>query len=104
MASPPEQPPISPADVPSVAAPFRLQYEQAQQAWVLLYPEGMVRLNGPAGEILRRCDGARPVSGIVAELEQAFEQSGLGEDVAAFLKIARERGWVAFAAGTSPHA
>jgi pyrroloquinoline quinone biosynthesis protein D len=36
---------------------FRLQWEEAQQAYVLLYPEGMVKLNLSAAEILKRCDG-----------------------------------------------
>ena len=36
---------------PRVAAMFRLQWEEVQQSWVLLYPEGMVKLNGSAGEI-----------------------------------------------------
>ena len=30
---------------PSVASMFRLQWEEVQQSWVLLYPEGMVKLN-----------------------------------------------------------
>ena len=38
---------------PGVARHFRLQWEEAQGAWVLLYPEGMVKLNQSAGEILR---------------------------------------------------
>ncbi len=76
-----------------------MQYEKAQEAWVLLYPEGMVKLNGSAGEILRRCDGERSVAGIVSDLERAFEQEDLNDDVIAFLEIARERGWVALAPG-----
>jgi pyrroloquinoline quinone biosynthesis protein D len=32
---------------------FRLQWEPAQNAHVLLYPEGMVKLNQSAGEILK---------------------------------------------------
>lgn len=83
-----------PDDQPSIAHPFRLQYERAQEAWVLLYPEGMVKLNGSAGEILRRCDGQRTVAALVAELEQAFGQSGLGDDVTAFLAMAAGRGWI----------
>ena len=79
---------------PTVAAMFRLQFEATQDAWVLLYPEGMVKLNTPAGEILRRCDGSRTVEQIVAELEQAFAQGGLQVEVCAFLDQARERGWL----------
>ena len=89
------------AAVPSVARPFRLQYEEAQSAWVLLYPEGMVKLNGPAGEILSRCDGQRDVGAVVAELERAYQRTGPGEgleaDVRGFLAVALERGWVRLA-------
>ena len=73
---------------------FRLQWEEAQQAWVLLYPEGMVKLNQSAGEILRRCDGARSVTEVVADLEQAFATTGLEADVLAFLELARKQQWI----------
>ena len=52
------------SDRPRIAAMFRLQFEPVQDCWVLLYPEGMVKLNGPAAEILRRCDGQRSVAEI----------------------------------------
>lgn len=79
---------------PKIAPLFRLQYEQAQKAWVLLYPEGMVRLNQSAAEILQRCNGERDVTAIVSDLEVAFHQKGLAADVQSFLSQARERGWV----------
>ena len=79
---------------PRVSKRFRLQWEEAQQAWVLLYPEGMVKLNQSAGEILRRCDGARSVTELVADLEQAFATAGLEADVIAFLELARKQQWV----------
>ena len=52
---------------------------------MLLYPEGMVKLNGSAGEILRRCDGERTLAEIVADLERAFDATGLAGDVTAFV-------------------
>ena len=58
--------------VPRIGRGFRLQWEPVQSAHVLLYPEGMVKLNASAGEILLRCDGATPVEAIVADLENAF--------------------------------
>jgi len=33
---------------PAIAQGFRLQFEQAQDTWVLLYPEGMIKLNPSA--------------------------------------------------------
>ncbi len=83
---------------PKLAAQFRLQFEDAQQSWVLLYPEGMVKLNQSAGEILRRCDGERSVPAIVEDLEQAFGATGLADDVQAFFHIAQAQGWVVDAA------
>lgn len=80
--------------VPRVGRGFRLQWEPVQNAYVLLYPEGMVRLNASAGEILARCDGVRAVAAIVAELEQRFEQTGVEPDVLAFLDIACAQHWV----------
>ena len=79
---------------PAIAKGFRLQWEPAQNAHVLLYPEGMVKLNQSAGEILRRCDGASDVGAIVAQLEDTFHATGLRDDVLAFLAIALERRWV----------
>lgn len=79
---------------PRVSKRFRLQWEEAQQAWVLLYPEGMVKLNQSAGEILRRCDGVRSVAEVVADLEQAFATAGLEADVVAFLELARKQQWI----------
>jgi len=79
---------------PRVGSRFRLQWEQAQQSWVLLFPEGMVKLNGSAGEIMKRCDGVRAVGQIVADLEASFGTQGLQADVLAFLDIARGKHWI----------
>ncbi|MBA3479646.1 MAG: pyrroloquinoline quinone biosynthesis peptide chaperone PqqD [Lautropia sp.] len=79
---------------PAIGRNFRLQWEEVQKAWVLLYPEGMVKLNASAGEILRRCDGNLTVAGIVAELEKAFGTTGLLADVQAFFGIAHKQGWI----------
>jgi len=79
---------------PALSAMFRLQWEEVQQAWVLLYPEGMVKLNGSAGEIIKRLDGKKNVIALIAELEKDFEATGLQSDVLAFLEIASKQGWV----------
>ncbi|MGR3909780.1 pyrroloquinoline quinone biosynthesis peptide chaperone PqqD [Burkholderia sp. SR8] len=79
---------------PSLRGMYRLQWEAAQDAYVLLYPEGMVRLNPSAGEILARCDGTRELDDIIDELEQLFSTSDLASDVYRFLDHARLRGWL----------
>ncbi|HVW53275.1 MAG TPA: pyrroloquinoline quinone biosynthesis peptide chaperone PqqD [Trinickia sp.] len=73
---------------------FRLQWEAAQDSYVLLYPEGMVKLNPSAGQILVRCDGTRELDEIITELEDLFNASDLAPDVYRFLDHARQRGWV----------
>ncbi len=87
-------PDLHDASVPAVSAGFRLQWEQAQGNHVLLYPEGMVKLNRSAGEILSRCDGVASVAQLVSQLESAFGAQGLRADVIAFLQMARQQGWV----------
>ncbi len=79
---------------PKLARLFRMQYEEAQQAYVLLYPEGMVKLNQSASEILKRCDGQRDVKAIIADIEQTFNATGLEKDVTGFLALASENGWI----------
>ncbi|MEY4764373.1 MAG: pyrroloquinoline quinone biosynthesis peptide chaperone PqqD [Pseudomonadota bacterium] len=92
--SAPVPPSVKLVDVPAVRSPYRLQFEPAQDAWVLLYPEGMIKLNRSAGEIMQRCDGRRHVAHIVADLEAAFGVPGLQTDVLAFLNLARLQGWL----------
>ena len=79
---------------PIVGHGFRLQWEPAQNAHVLLYPEGMVKLNSSAGEIMSRCDGERTLAEIVADLEQAFGATGLSGDVTAFVSMALQNKWL----------
>ena len=79
---------------PAIARGMRLQWEPAQEAHVLLYPEGMVKLNGSAGQIMSRCDGVRTITDIVADLERTYNQSGLTADVVAFVTLAVQRHWL----------
>lgn len=72
----------------------RLQWEEAQQKYVILYPEGMVELNQSSAEILKLCDGAHALPQIVEELETKFETSGLSYDITNFLNIALQNGWI----------
>jgi len=83
-----------PQSKPKLAKLFRLQWEDVQQNYVLLYPEGMVKLNHSAAEILKRCDGVRDVAGIVADLEATFSAQDLHDDVDDFLREARSLNWI----------
>ena len=86
--------PLSRSAYPRVAPLYRFQWEAAQNAYVLLFPEGMVQLNVAAGEILRRCDGKRTAHEIIADLRQAFQSDAIDADVEDFLRSATHDGWV----------
>jgi pyrroloquinoline quinone biosynthesis protein D len=85
---------LSPMTQPRVGPGFRLQWEPVQDCHVLLYPEGMVKLNGSAGEIMKRCDGQRSVAAIVDDLETSFSTQGLEPDVLAFVEMALQQRWL----------
>jgi pyrroloquinoline quinone biosynthesis protein D len=78
----------------AVGRGFRLQWEPVQNAHVLLYPEGMIKLNGSAGAIMSRCDGERTVAAIIADLERAFGATDLAKDVTAFVAFAVDKKWL----------
>lgn len=74
---------------------FRFQWEEAQGCYVLLFPEGMVRLNGGAGEVLSRLDGNKTVAAVVEELKAAFPDAPeLESDVVAMLELGLEKTWI----------
>lgn len=79
---------------PKLSRVYRLQYEQVQSAWVLLYPEGMVKLNDSSAEILRRCNGERSVEAMVADLEILFNAKGIAPQVQDLLQEGMRRGWI----------
>jgi pyrroloquinoline quinone biosynthesis protein D len=73
---------------------FRFQWEKAQDCFVLLYPEGMIKLPGSAGEIMKRINGKNSVSQIIADLETTFPGADLRQDVMDFLEAAHANGWI----------
>ena len=81
-------------DTPVIAPTFRFQWEEAQGCHVILYPEGMVKLNPAAGEILKRCDGNANVARIIEELKKAFPDADLEDDVYTFLDTAYDNNWI----------
>ena len=84
--------------VPRLRPGYRLQWEPAQQAHGLLYPEGMVKLNDSAGAIASLIDGRRSVAAIVAELKARYpEVAELGDDVEQFMEVASDKFWLQLA-------
>jgi len=81
--------------IPVLALGYRFQWEQAQNCNVLLYPEGMVKLNGAAGEILQRIsEKKQTVTELIDELKAAFGGADLDGDVYQFLEEAYNNDWI----------
>ena len=77
---------------------YRYQYEPAQKGHVLLYPEGMIKLNDSAALIGGLIDGERSVAAIIGELEQQCPGvPELGEDIEQFMEVARAQHWIELA-------
>jgi pyrroloquinoline quinone biosynthesis protein D len=82
-------------DIYKLAPHYRFQWEDAQQCYVLLFPEGMIKLNGGAGEVIKRIDGTKTVADVVAELKQAFPDApDLEADVIAMVELAADKAWI----------
>ncbi|MFD1800902.1 pyrroloquinoline quinone biosynthesis peptide chaperone PqqD [Mixta tenebrionis] len=88
---------INPSQTPQFRRGFRLQWEEAQDCHVILYPEGMARLNGSAAEILLLVDGKRTLGEIIAALNARFPGvPDLDADVIDFFGKAYEQKWIIF--------
>lgn len=72
-----------------------MQWEEAQNCHVLLYPEGMVKLNDSASLILGCVDGSRSVGDIIADLSARFpDVEDIAGDIEEFMAIASARRWI----------
>ncbi len=81
--------------VPKLSNGYRLQWEPAQDSFVVLYPEGMKVLSGSAGEIVQQCNGEQDVASIIETLEKKFPGAeNLSKDVTDFIVGASTEGWL----------
>ncbi len=81
---------------PQLSPQFVFRWEASQDAHILLYPEGLIKLNPAAAEILKRCDGARAAEAIIADLSASFPEhaDAIAVDTHAFLDAALKKGWL----------
>ena len=73
---------------------FRVQWEEVQNCYVVLYPEGMVKLSQSAGEIMKRIDGEKSVINIIDDISNIFVGADVKEDVMKFLEVVYGNGWI----------
>ncbi|MES2499871.1 MAG: pyrroloquinoline quinone biosynthesis peptide chaperone PqqD [Pseudomonadota bacterium] len=86
---------IQNSDVFAIALHHRFQWEEAQQSYVILFPEGMVKLHGGAGEVIKRIDGKATVGEIVTELKLAFpDAENIEKDIIGMFEMAYNKAWI----------
>ena len=78
----------------NISPGYRMQWEPVQDAHVLLYPEGMIKLSTSAAEILTLCTGEYDAEGIITALQMKFPEADLAADVREFLELAHGKGWI----------
>ena len=85
---------LRPEDVVELNPNYHFRWEEPQQAHVLLYPEGIVKLNETAASILERCTDGRSIAAVAADLSRRYGEANLSLDVLNFLEVAHAKGWV----------
>ena len=73
---------------------YLFRWEDSQQAHVLLYPEGVVKLNATAGAILERCTGELTVAEMIDDLERRYVDGPIADGVLKFLEVSHAKGWI----------
>jgi pyrroloquinoline quinone biosynthesis protein D len=75
-------------DRPKLAPGVRLHFDKTRNASVLLSPERVIEAEGPASEILRRCDGTRTIDAIIDELAAVYaaDRAVIAQDVTEMLQ------------------
>ncbi len=77
---------------PRLVTGARLRYDEVREEHLLLVPEGAVRLNSSAAEVLELCDGQRSVDEIVGVLAARYDTAELDDDVRELVDGMAERG------------
>jgi pyrroloquinoline quinone biosynthesis protein D len=83
---------------PRLATGARLRYDDVREEHVLLIPEGAVRLNATAAEVLELCDGERSLDDIVGALSARYEGADVRDDVVDLVAALAQQGVVVDAA------
>ncbi|MBJ9952594.1 MULTISPECIES: pyrroloquinoline quinone biosynthesis peptide chaperone PqqD [unclassified Acinetobacter] len=83
--------------IPIWRSGYRFQFEPAQNSFVILYPEGMIKLNESAGAIGQCIDGKNSILDITAYLKQQFgDVAEIDSDVVDFMLVAQQKYWIDF--------
>ena len=78
---------------PKLARRARLQWDERDQKYFILYPERGLALNPSAAEVVKLCDGSRSVDDIIHALAETTRtpRETVSADVHAFLERLTEK-------------
>ncbi len=85
---------VASTDIVEMNPMYLFRWEEPQQAYVLLYPEGVVKLNETAAAILQLCDGTKSAKEIIAELNKKYTDTDVSESIYKFLEVSHAKGWI----------
>ena len=80
---------------PRLASRARLKFDPIAKQEMLLFPEAALALNETGAAIVRLCDGAHSIDGIVDQLSKKYgdaDRDALMREVVEFLDTIRTRG------------
>jgi pyrroloquinoline quinone biosynthesis protein D len=83
---------------PRLVTGARLMYDDVREEHMLLVPEGAVRLNSTAAEVLGLCDGERSLDEIAGALGARYVGVDVREDVRELIEAMAQRGLLVDAA------
>ena len=72
---------------------YLFRWEEPQQAHVLLYPEGVVKVNETGAAILKLCNGINTVAEVISELNDKYT-TDVTDSINKFLEVAHAKGWI----------
>jgi pyrroloquinoline quinone biosynthesis protein D len=79
---------------PRLITGARLQYDEVRSEHLLLIPEGAVRLNPTAAEVLELCDGERSLDDIAGALSARYDGADVRDDVQELVDAMAQQGLV----------
>jgi pyrroloquinoline quinone biosynthesis protein D len=79
---------------PRLITGARLSYDDVREEHLLLIPEGAVRLNPTAAEVLELCDGEHSLDDIAGTLSARYQGADVRDDVRDLVDAMAQQGLV----------
>ncbi len=84
---------FGPDDYVEINPMYLFRWEESQESHILLYPEGVVKLNKTAGEILSLCTGEKSVREMIEELKAHYTEGDVESGVHKCREESYAKGW-----------